>query len=433
MSETVLAVEENSKGQVAKDTIPLENDATLSMPDGGHGWIQVLLSFIVQFIAVGLVNIFGVYQEAYKTDSLFADVSTTQITLIGSVAASCLMLGGIPAGYMAEKYGYRLTALFGSIMMATSLILASFANQVWHILVTQGLLFGFGASIAYFPALFIIPHWFAKKKGMAVGIAVSGSGVGGLVLAPIIRASITGIGIRWTLRITGIVGGFMLCCCSFLLKERLPASKHQEPFSYFKLLTDHRFIRFYLSAVLNSLGYFIPYFFVPLYAVQQGQSAAQGAILIGVLNGASALGRVALGFCADKFGHLEMLTSCLLAAAISITVIWLFAPTMLFVILFGFSVGGFVSLAPNVVVAIFGTKNLGSVTGLVYSGAGVGNLVGPLIAAYLVDLYTTTSENGRVINFFPTMLFGGAGLLLGSLLTLSLKIFPGHKPNGTIY
>lgn len=97
-----------------------------------------------------------------------------------------------------------MTALLGTAIMALALILASFASEVWHLMLSQGVLFGVGASLVYYPAIGAPSHWFDAKRGFALGLAVSGTGLGGLALAPATQALMDGVGVAWTLRILAL-------------------------------------------------------------------------------------------------------------------------------------------------------------------------------------------------------------------------------------
>lgn len=74
--------------------------------------------------------------------------------------------------------------------------LASLSSQVWHLLLTQGLLYGIGSSMLYFPILSAAPEYFTAHRGSAMGFILSGSGIGGLVFSPVIRALLEGVGPR---------------------------------------------------------------------------------------------------------------------------------------------------------------------------------------------------------------------------------------------
>jgi MFS family permease len=62
------------------------------------------------------------------------------------------------------------SAYVGLPIIALSLIAASFANSVWQLMLTQGILYGFGGSIIYYPTLLLLDEWFIRKKGFAFGV-----------------------------------------------------------------------------------------------------------------------------------------------------------------------------------------------------------------------------------------------------------------------
>jgi len=66
-------------------------------------------------------------------------------------------------------------------------------------------MFGIGASLAYYPAIAAPSHYFSKQRGLATGLAVSGVGVGGLILAPATHTLIDRYDIFWTLRILSLI------------------------------------------------------------------------------------------------------------------------------------------------------------------------------------------------------------------------------------
>ena len=200
---------------------------------------------------------------------------------------------------------------------------------------------------------------------------------------------------------------------------------------YWKIATDSRFIRLFFIAAISSLGYFVPFFYVSPFAVYNGMTASQGAIIVGILNGASGLGRIVLGFNADLFGQLNTLWFCLSLAACSILLIWplatSFGSLIFFGLMYGFFVGGFISLLPTCIVHLFGSKDIGTITGMVYTGFFFGNIGGPPIAGAMIDALTSVDGAGQtVINYIPSIIFSGACILVASLVLLSTKIQISH-------
>ncbi|KAI8904361.1 major facilitator superfamily domain-containing protein [Gorgonomyces haynaldii] len=419
MSSSTIVLAEEAKPQVEEEKVVY--------PNGGfQAWVQVAASFMVHFVVIGLLNIFGVYQAQYKQEPMLAGVSITAITIIGSVTAGGLNLFGPMSGWLADRFGYKTMSVVGAFLYALALILGSFSTEYWHLLITHGLIFGLAASIVYFPALTVLSHWFSTRKGLATGVAVCGAGVGGFALGPITQLMIANLGWAWSLRITGIAGGAILLVCSIILQPRFKAGAGSS-LSYWEMLKDSRVIRFVIAGIFISFGYFVPFFFMATYAKFNGMSPSEGALLVGILNGASAVGRVVLGVLADKFGHATMLTTCLYLSSLSVFVIWPFSTSfgvlLVFALAYGFSAGGFISLFPTTSVAMFGTKNVASMIGLLYSGAAIGNLAGAPIAGILIDSFTTRYPNGTVsVNFIPAIMICGVMLFLGSTIILTIQL-----------
>lgn len=396
--------------------------------EGGYGWVCVGCSFVVQAFAIGIPATFGIYQQSYKAHSFIGSSSTLAIAFIGSFGSAGLGIAAVPSGRLTEIYGHSLVCGVGGVLMCVSLLLASLATEYWELLVTQGMLFGIACAVAYFPALTILPHWFHKKKGIASGFATAGSGVGGLFLAPCTRYLISQYGTQGCLRVIAIVTGISITICAMLLRtDHTHTLSKQSKMNFKEVLHDQKFIRLFAIAGVVTLGYYVPYFYIPTYAVQYGMSEKDGALVLGLLNGCSGLGRVILGLNGDRFGHLKTLVANLVLASLSILLIWPFATTFgsltLFGCLYGFFSGGFIALFPTAIHTIFGSKNIATVIGMVYSGFSFGNLFGTPIAGIIMDSLTTFDPDGqKTVNFVPSILVGGFSILIGAGLLLSIRL-----------
>ncbi|KAK9760991.1 hypothetical protein K7432_014466 [Basidiobolus ranarum] len=258
---------------------------------------------------------------------------------------------------LVDRYGYRTFEFIVSVLIIGSLIAASFAKEAWHLYLTQGILYGVGASLCFYPAVSIPAQWFKKRRGLATGIAVAGTGVGGLALSPLTRKLIDSFGIQWTLRIMGIGSFVILLVACALLRTRLPPPPRGK-FINLQLFKNSYFQLMVSGGFILSLGYMIPFFYIPSYAVSQGLSSNQGALIIGVVNGMSAIGRIVLGSIADKAGRVNMLFVCIVIGALDILLFWSFAHefgTILgFGMVYGFFAGGYISLVPVVTAELFG-------------------------------------------------------------------------------
>lgn len=102
---------------------------------------------------------------------------------------------------MIPKFGCRAVALCGGGIVCTGLLLAAWGTKLWHLYLTFGFIVGVGFGCSFVPAVAIVSMYFVKKRAMATGIAVAGSGVGTFVMALITRALLDHLTWRSTLRV----------------------------------------------------------------------------------------------------------------------------------------------------------------------------------------------------------------------------------------
>ncbi|KAF9957294.1 hypothetical protein BGZ70_009550 [Mortierella alpina] len=112
---------------------------------------------------------------------------------------------------MIQKMGARTVLALGVISVTSGFIGASFATKFWHLYITIGLLFGSGGCFIYFTSITVLAQYFNRRRGVVVGIAISGSGIGASVMAPVLRYLLSQLDFRWTMR---ILGGCMFVCLS---------------------------------------------------------------------------------------------------------------------------------------------------------------------------------------------------------------------------
>ncbi|KAG0288821.1 hypothetical protein BGZ96_007443 [Linnemannia gamsii] len=192
----------NGKGDDDDDVLP---KAPLTFPDGGFGWAVVLGAFMIQFCVFGFNFSWGVYQEHYVNENIFPGAGLTDISWAGTIGAGSVFITGPFQSSMTRPFGTRPVIATGIVISACGLVLASFVTKVWQLYLTQGFLFGLGAGMAILPALAVPVQWFDKKRGLASGISVAGSGIGGAALAPLNRYLISRVGYEWALRIMAIM------------------------------------------------------------------------------------------------------------------------------------------------------------------------------------------------------------------------------------
>jgi MFS family permease len=141
--------------------------------------------------------------------------------------------------------------------------------------------------------------------------------------------------------------------------------------------------------------------------------------MVGLMNGSSAIGRIAMGFVSDKVGPINALTSSTLVAAATILLIWTFAKTdavmFVFSVAYGLSCGAYLSSTVSVSVAICGLNRLAAVAGLLYAGMAIGSLIGSAVAGTILD------NLGHGSNYTGVILWAGLTMLVGSVILVGLR------------
>ncbi|ORY07093.1 MFS general substrate transporter [Basidiobolus meristosporus CBS 931.73] len=412
----------NTTETICKEKI--ESDAD-KPPDGGYGWLVVLACFLVHFCILGTCFTWGIFQRYYVESKIFGETSNGIISFVGTIGVSCLDLWGLVAGSICEKLGYRRTMLVGVVLLSASFIISSFSTQIWHLFLTQGFMYSVGGGLLYFPPLGAAPQWFHKRRGLALGLGISGSGIGGLVYNPLAQFLLAKVGIRWTLRIIAIMNLFIGLIATILTKPRIRSSPEDVTLAgYFKVIKDPRLLLLSSIAMITFFGFFVPFNLLPTYAGDIGLTPDQGALITGILNGFSAVGRLGLGITSDYLGAMNTLFLSPFVGGLSILLIWSFAKSfgvlIFFSVVYGIMGGGLISLLPIVTTSMFGLDQTATRIGIVFGISTVGTLLGTPISGAILD---STSPN---ISYTGVIGFSGGIYLLGAAMVLYLK-FKVHR------
>ncbi|ORZ26895.1 major facilitator superfamily domain-containing protein [Lobosporangium transversale] len=394
-----------------------------------YGWVVVAAAFFVQVMVIGTVNGYGVYQDRYITHE-YNTASTFELSWIGTLNVVGMNLLGPFTGQFADHFGYRISALLGAVIMGASLIATSFATEIWQLYICQGILYGFGASLAFFPSLSLPSQWFKERRGLATGIAVAGGGFGGLVISPATTSMFSSIGYRWTVRTVAFIHLAVLIPAALLFKARTTLTvPRKQAIVDFSVLKEKRFLILVALCFFVANGYFNPYYYFPTYVQKRGSSVSTASLLVGILNGSSAVGRVLMGLTSDYIGDINTLFISSLIASLSVLVVWMLAGTsipvmVIFCVIFGFFSGSYVAIVPTVAAHLC-ISRLASVTGIVYGGIAIGTLIGAPVGGALLDL-------SQGDDYRPLQIWAGIVMAVGATLSLVLKLTVNSKLFGRV-
>lgn len=360
---------------------------------------------------------FGVFQDYYSRHPDFKD--NKNIATIGAVSTSIYFLGGPIATPLVRRFQrwQRHMVVFRSAICVFSIVAASFMSSVEGLIATQGVAFGTGFLILYFPVLSMLNEWFVRKRGLAYGVLYAGGGVSGVGLPFLLELLLSKYGHRTTLRAVAVAQFILVAPILPLIKPRLPPSHHSTLRMFdISFLKQPLFYCFALSNLLQGFAYYIPGLYLPTFASALGLPGTMGALLLAANNLASVLGQVSFGYASDRISNVLILvfTSTSVSAIAAFT-LWGFARSlamlMMFAILYGWFAGAFVVLWPK-----FGqilAEDPQPVYSMMAFGKGIGNLAtGPITARLLTGEVGKGYGMGR---FQPLILFLGSCMLCSSL------------------
>jgi MFS family permease len=351
-----------------------------------YGWVVVAAAFTLMFVGFGAAYSFAAFFTAFESEF---GASRGHIALVFSVAALTWFVSGAPGGVLADRFGPRRVALAGVACLAAALALASVAGSVTMLYVTYSIGIGLGVGLVYVPSIGAVQPWFGANRALASGLAVAGIGAGNIA-GPLLAA--------WWILQFGWRGAYLalsLCilvvggAAALAIRQR-PGMKKQaaDGTDVLSAMKTPAFWLLYASLVFSCVGTFVPMVHLGPYAQDAGHSAAQGVTLVSLIGLGSLLGRFTIGPFADRLGRQASL-SAMYAGLGAMLLVWLAAQSYwllaLFAVVFGMCYGGYVALLPTLVMERYGARSVSGIIGFLYTGAGLGTLLGPWLAGAAYD------------------------------------------------
>jgi hypothetical protein len=187
-----------------------------------HSVRAAAMGHLVVMNTWGFVNSFGVFQTYYVT-SLHQTPST--VSWIGTVQIFLLFFIGTFTGRLTDAGYFRLVFLTGSILGVLGLFMASLSTTYWQLFLAQGVCCGLGNGCLFCPALSLLSTYFSKRRGLAIGLAATGSATGGMIFSAMVQQLLPRVGFPWTMRSLAFIQFGCLVMCNLLMKTRVPPRK----------------------------------------------------------------------------------------------------------------------------------------------------------------------------------------------------------------
>jgi MFS family permease len=397
-----------------------------------YGWIIIAVTFVTMAIGVNARTAFSLFFPP-----IIDEFGWERGVTAGAFSFGFLVSGAVSPliGRMMDRFGPRAVMELGVALMAAGLLLAPLTTQPWHLYLTIGVLVGAGSiCLGYSGQSLFLPNWFNRRRGLAIGLAFAGVGLGSMTLLPWVQHMIEHAGWRTACTAMGIIVLVVLAPINLLLRKRpedlglqpdgdaAPSASSPKPISNvvdsawagtdWTLRRALRTARFWWIATGYFGGLYIWYavqVHQTKYLLDIGFSSGAAVWALGVVSLLGIPGQILLGHVSDRVGREWVWSASCLGFAICFAALIAlkFYPTSLLVWVMVLAQGalgyGLTSIMGAVVVEIFQGKHYGSIFGTVMLAALAGGAAGPWVTGFLHDLsgsYTLAFMIGIAVSGF---------------------------------
>jgi MFS family permease len=366
-----------------------------------RGW------FIVAALFVTLVLVFG---GGYDTVPVFVPAllrgfpnwSRAQVSLLPSVLALSAGLSVLPVGWLVDRIEARIIIIVGALLAAGAFFLASASHSLATMLFAYFIL-GVGISAGtVLPASLVLANWFTERRGLAMGIALSGSTVGGSLMTLVAGHLFQVTGWRTAYLALGMpMMVVVVPLVALIVRSRPPrripmtVAEGAELLEGFETGEALRTRSFWMIVLANFCFAFTAtgsVIHLVAYLEGVGYKTSAAALVMSLVFAFAALGKVVMGFLADRLTARVALVLCFATQAAGLSIVFGAARIgiiLAFVPIYGMSIAAPLMLLPLLTAESLGIKRYGLLSGLAGVAQTFGAMIGPLVAGRIFDLTTS--------------------------------------------
>ena len=407
-----------------------------------YGWVIVAVATLALVVSNGLsIGGIPVFYKSIREDivSSGAVAADRAESFIAFGASLTFLLSGLIspfAGWLIQKFPLKNLMLTGCSLLGCGMLLhasASSAFAVYAARVLMGVSLGF---VGVLPCVVLVSNWFVRRRGTALGILLTGTSVGGVVIPPIATPLIERFGWRPAMMILSLFIWVILFPAIVLLVKTkpseiggspdgddLPATQSAAPalegLTFAEALRTPIFWIFAVAAAMVFYPIFVTSQQLILQAAKIGFSPWQGTMVLSGLFAVSVAGKFLFGHLSDRFAPARVILVCtaIMFASTFLLLDLNQTTALVFLIPFGLGYGGAFVLIQRLAADFFGQRDYPKILGAITIGDTLGAVVGGMITGRLADTY----GGDYTVGFYGVIAAAGIALCLMICLNLLVK------------
>ena len=368
-------------------------------------WIFIASAFVLMGLFSGLNFLFGVFLNPLIDEFAWnRSTASAAYSLNMFMIAFCSMI----AGGFSDKFGTRPVLIVGILIAGGSLLLSFFIQNLWHYFLFTGVMAGMGRAAIATPVQAFIQRNLTRHRGLATGLAGSGTGLGILILAPLTGFFISNHGWRVSYLYLGVIFFVLAIPAAMALApprqretdgdaSKNPPNRPEESAPILpeasmgmrEILKRRPFWMIISSHATDCMCHSVLIVHLVPIAIEAGIPHLQAAGLVGVLGLGTLIGRIGLGILSDRIGPKWALFTTLVTQTSAVPfLLWIDSPFAFYAValVVGIGMGGHGTMYPVVTREYYGPKKIGILFGAFITGASAGMATGGFMGGLLHDL-----------------------------------------------
>jgi MFS family permease len=392
-----------------------------------YRWVIVAAGGLLGCVAIGAMFSLPVFLRPMSQETGWSVSGISTAMTIGFLA---MAVASMAWGGLSDRFGPRPVVLTGSVVLSSSLWLASRAGSLIEFQLLFGLLLGAATAAIFAPMMACVTGWFDTQRGLAVSLVSAGMGIAPLTMAPLAGWLVTLYDWRAAMQIiAGIAAALMIPAA--LLVRRPPVLENAQPgttasgpqagMTVVQAVRSPQFMTLLLANFFCCATHSGPIFHTVSYAVSCGIPMVAAVSIYSVEGLAGMFGRIGFGLAGDSFGAQRVLVLGLLAQALGVLAYASVSQLSGFyavAMVVGFIYAGTMPLYAVIIRENFPLTMMGTIMGGTAMAGSFGMSTGPLLGGLIYERFESYA--------FMYVVSCGMGLV-AMLILLAFRPFPERR------